>query len=663
MKNRGPWQFAEGCRPSAPFLLRVFWAGGLRHSTAHTLLFRDPLFIAFNYAAYNIQFAKSKVYASLGTLSACLTQQGSSHSKAARSLFFMHSPLSPRLPFASRLRLLALGLLAAWQINQPLQAATLTWDITSGDGATITGGSGTWTNGGGNWNTGAGNTTWSNGTPDSAIFGGTAGTVTLGGAVTVGNMTFNSGYTIAGGANTLTLSNSTITTNAAVSISTLAGSTGLIKAGTETLTLTGSNTFTGALTINEGTVRLLSTSFNALFNATWQTPSPVSIASGAVLTADQTVNNHHHIGTLTLNGGTLTSVNGPAGPANDGGWGNFALRTVTVGGSSMSTISSSTIYIVSGSFDVGDVVAGTDLLVSSSMATAPHQGALVKTGNGTMTLTGSGGTTTAATTISGGTLQIGNGGTTGSLSTSSAITNNATLSFNRSNTVTQGTDFASAISGSGSVIQAGSGTLVLNGTNTYSGTTTVSGGTLQVATGGSLTATTNVTVNTGGTLLLSGTGNQINNAATVTLAGGTIQTNGASSINETVGALTLSSTSTIDFGTLAGGNTLSFGDSSAAPWSGTLNVWNWTSGTDHLFFGSSSSGLTGTQLTQINLYSDSGSTFLSNGGISASGEISAISAVPEPSSVFVAASLLALIGWRERRWFLRCPEALKTGSR
>jgi hypothetical protein len=37
--------------------------------------------------------------------------------------------------------------------------------------------------------------------------------------------------------------------------------------------------------------------------------------------------------------------------------------------------------------------------------------------------------------------------------------------------------------------------------------------------------------------------------------------------------------------------------------------------------------------------------------------------VPEPSSVFVAASLLALIGWRERRWFLRCPEARKTGSR
>ena len=205
-----------------------------------------------------------------------------------------------------------------------------------------------------------------------------------------------------------------------------------------------------------------------------------------------------------------------------------------------------------------------------------------------------------------------------------------------------------------SITKSGSGTQTLSGTNAYNGTTTISGGTLEIGSGGSLTATTNVTVNTGGTLLLSGTGNQINDAATVTLAGGTIQTNGASSINESVGALTLSSTSTIDFGTLVAGNTLNFADSSAAIWAGILNVWNWTSGTDHLFFGSSSSGLTSGQLAQINLYSDSGTTFVGAAGLGAGGEISA---VPEPSSVFMALSLFALIGWRERRWFLRCPEA------
>ncbi len=46
-------------------------------------------------------------------------------------------------------------------------------------------------------------------------------------------------------------------------------------------------------------------------------------------------------------------------------------------------------------------------------------------------------TYTGGTTISAGTLQIGNGGTTGSLSTSNTITDNASLIFNRTNAVTQ----------------------------------------------------------------------------------------------------------------------------------------------------------------------------------------------------------------------------------
>jgi len=193
------------------------------------------------------------------------------------------------------------------------------------------------------------------------------------------------------------------------------------------------------------------------------------------------------------------------------------------------------------------------------------------------------------------------------------------------------------------------------------GVLNISGGTVTVS--GNLTrnSASTINLNTGGTLLLSGTGDQVNNAATVTLAGGTIQTDGASSVSETVGALTLSSTSTIDFGTLVAGNTLSFGNSSGNAWTGALNVWNWTSGTDHLFFGNSAVGLTSGQLAQINLYSDGGTTFVGNGGINGFGEVSGISPVPEPSSVFVAASLLALIGWRERRWFLRCPEARRVG--
>ena len=77
--------------------------------------------------------------------------------------------------------------------------------------------------------------------------------------------------------------------------------------------------------------------------------------------------------------------------------------------------------------------------------------------------------------------QLGNGGTTGSLSTSSTITDNANLAFNRTNSVVQGTDFSgSAISGTGSITQLGNGSLTLNAANGYQGGTTLSAGTLNI---------------------------------------------------------------------------------------------------------------------------------------------------------------------------------------
>lgn len=83
--------------------------------------------------------------------------------------------------------------------------------------------------------------------------------------------------------------------------------------------------------------------------------------------------------------------------------------------------------------------------------------------------------------ISGGTLQLGDGGTTGSLATGSAITTNGTLAFNRSSDVSQGVDFSgNSIIGTGGLTQMGPGTLTLNSGNAYTGTTTVAGGELAV---------------------------------------------------------------------------------------------------------------------------------------------------------------------------------------
>lgn len=122
---------------------------------------------------------------------------------------------------------------------------------------------------------------------------------------------------------------------------------------------------------------------------------------------------------------------------------------------------------------------------------------LSKTGAGNLTLTASN-IYTGATTITAGTLQIGNAGTTGALAPTSAITNNATLTFNRTNTITQGTDFAAVIAGTGALTKNGSGTLILTGANTYTGATTISAGTLQIgnnSTTGTLSTASAITNN------------------------------------------------------------------------------------------------------------------------------------------------------------------------
>lgn len=102
---------------------------------------------------------------------------------------------------------------------------------------------------------------------------------------------------------------------------------------------------------------------------------------------------------------------------------------------------------------------------------------LTKADLGTLILGGDN-TYTGGTTVSSGVLQLGNGGSSGSVIGN--VVDNAVLAFNR----TDLSSFNGIISGTGSLKQAGTGTLILTGNNTYSGGTTVSDGVLQIGNGG-----------------------------------------------------------------------------------------------------------------------------------------------------------------------------------
>ena len=439
----------------------------------------------------------------------------------------------------------------------------------------------------------------------------------------------------------------------------------LQKQGGGTLTLSGTgNVLTGSTQIGNGTVTVSSGSslgMGALALAqtsTNNTALTLNNASQSVgsLSSSFSATTGSQTQVITLNGTALTVIQTTSGTY---GQGAVSTLTSTIAGSGsliLGAASTATLTLTgANTYSGGTMVSAGTLQVGVSSAT---------TGSGSGMAITSGATGTGLLTVNGGTVDLSNfslavaglsgaGGVIGSSSTSTpaslTIVTNATpqtYSGVIADTTAGGT--TTGATQPVSVIVNGSGTQTLNGVNTYSGTTTVNSGTLALGSSGSLSSASQVTVNSGGTLLMSG-GNTINNVnGNVTLNGGTIAM-GASTTGQTIGTLTLSATSTINFSTFA--SILSFADSHGIAWTGTLNIYNWTS-SDSLFFGNSSTGLTSAQANQIAFYSGGGSGFLGDGAISSGGQVTPqMSPVPEPSTVFVGLSLLALAAYRERRRF------------
>jgi autotransporter-associated beta strand protein len=282
------------------------------------------------------------------------------------------------------------------------------------------------------------------------------------------------------------------------------GSRGLVKLGNGTLTLSANNTYTFTTSVLAGT---LATSQAERISDS----SAVSVAAGA---------------TFQLGGNeTVGSISGA---------GNYSIAgfTLTAGGDN------------------------TRQTVSGSISGAG--GSLTKTGFELLILSGNN-TYTGATTINAGTLQIGEGGTTGSISSSSAITNNGTLAINRSN---GNITLSNTISGSGNLTKSGAGTLTLSGSNAYTGTTRVSAGVLNIQHANALGSTSgNTTVSSGAALQLQG--NITVGTEALSLNGTGVSATGAlrniSGSNTYGGAITLAGNTTI--GSDAGTLTLSSGSS------------------------------------------------------------------------------------------------------
>ncbi len=348
-----------------------------------------------------------------------------------------------------------------------------------------------------------------------------------------GSNTYTGGTLISDGtlvaSNVEALGTGDVTNNATLELNTggtfdnaISGSGQVEKSGDDVLTLSGANSYSGGTLISDGT--LVASNVDSSYSGGTLISDGTLVASNveALGTGDVTDD-----ATLELNtGGDFINNIGGTGRVEKSGDDKLTLsgsNTYTGG----TLISSGTLVANDvNALGTGDVTDNATLMLNTGGDFTNNiggTGRVEKSGDDALTLSGSN-TYTGGTLISGGTLVANDVNALGT----GDITDNATLALNAVG------DFDNAISGSGKVEKSGDDALTLSGSNTYTGGTLISSGTLVASNvealgTGDVTDNATLELNTGGTFdnAISGSGQVVKSGdETLTLSGSNTYTGG-----------------------------------------------------------------------------------------------------------------------------------------
>ena len=358
--------------------------------------------------------------------------------------------------------LIRLGLAAAAPaiLGQSSQAATLTWDAAGISPVTPVGGTGIWDLSALRWSNGVSDLAWSatTGTSDVAVFGGTAGTVTLGTNLNALGLVFNTpGYTVTG--NTLSLGASGIDASAVTSGTTTVSSNLSLSGGQYwkigsggTLAINGTVTRSLGATVNFSTAGTITSS--TLTNTNGILGGWAVRHSGSGDTATGIF--------ASISGGTIVDATQTSVSGNQTGAGATAQNWSTTANAALTT-----------SATVNSLAVRNDFSVNSGATLTLGSGGLILSGvSRWLTNNGAGSTT--------GTGQITSGGSELFVDVSAALVA-GTNQANNWRIWTKLVDNGAAVN----LVKQGAGGVVLENNNTFTGQLIVNEG--VVALGGTNT--------------------------------------------------------------------------------------------------------------------------------------------------------------------------------